>query len=200
MDYLQLPKFRSLGPDFTEKMHQLFISVWNEHAEYRQRQQVNLTKKEIEEITPSFDSPEKMEQFHLKLLQMYREASICPRNSRHYTRSYQETKVSPPQEINNFLFPNPAMAPSMNNNIPAGMQPSMYSMFPFSQTPNYPKVEAQEGNPYILENKPPAQTQPAANIYDIPRFTVQSQPPPQYFPNPSPDFLALLSRSHEKPE
>lgn len=83
-----------------------------------------------------------MEQFHLKLLQMYRDASICPRNNRQYVKTYQETKISPPQEINNFLFPNPTMAP-LNNNIPTGMQANMYSMFPFSQTPNYPKVEAQ---------------------------------------------------------
>lgn len=140
-----------------------------------------------------------MEQFHLKLLQMYREASICPRNNRQYVKTYQESKISPPQEINNFLFPNPGMA-NLNNNMQAGMQANMYSMFPFSQTPNYPKVEAQEGNPYILENKPPAQTQPAANLYDIPRFTVQSHPPPQYFSNPPPDLMAILNRTHEKQE
>lgn len=45
MDYLQLPKFRSLGPDSSEKMHNLFSNIWKEYEVHIVRQQAFLAKK-----------------------------------------------------------------------------------------------------------------------------------------------------------
>lgn len=60
--------------------------------------------------------------------------------------------------------------------MPGTIQAPIFPMFPFSQTPNYPKVEAQDGIPYIIDNKNHNPQQP---IFDM-RF--------QYFSNPAEMF------------
>jgi hypothetical protein len=45
MDYLQLPKFRTLGPDSTDKMHTLFSSIWREYGGHIGRQLALMTRK-----------------------------------------------------------------------------------------------------------------------------------------------------------
>jgi len=48
MDYLQLPKFKSLKSDLTDLMFTLFRTVWEEYVEFGKRQKVNSIKKEID--------------------------------------------------------------------------------------------------------------------------------------------------------
>jgi hypothetical protein len=86
----------------------------------------------------------------------------------------------PQPEVNNFLFQNaPMNVGGMSN---GSMQGQLFPLFPFSQTPNYPKVEAQEGNPYIMENK--QINNPPQPMFDMSRYGMQSHPHPPYFSGP----------------
>jgi hypothetical protein len=134
-----------------------------------------------------------MEQFHLRLLQIYRDSSICPKNVRPPVKSPQEYKSVPSSEANAFLFPNSGLG-AMGSNIPSGMQPSLFPMFPFS---NYPKVEAQEGTPYIIDNKPANNQHPA--MFDMSRFGMQPHPHQSFFQGP-PELFPPLNRPQEKNE
>lgn len=75
----------------------------------------------------------------------------------------------------------------MNSNISVGMQPSIFPIFPFSQTPNYPKVQAQDGIPYIMDNK--NHNQP---MFDMSRYH------PQYYANPT--EMYQINRVQQKVE
>jgi hypothetical protein len=126
-----------------------------------------------------------MEHFHLALLQIYRDSAICPKNSPPQNKTLPDPKpASPPQEINNFLFPAPPLSAALINN---GQLPNhLFSMFPFAQPPNFPKVEAHEGNPYIMDNKMASNALP---MYEMPRFNMQHAHAAFY---PAPDMYQQL--------
>lgn len=54
-------------------------------------------------------------------------------------------------------------------------------MFPFSHNPSYPKIEPQDGNPYILDTKAHVNNTSHGSIFDMARYGLQ--PHPSYFTN-----------------
>jgi hypothetical protein len=84
--------------------------------------------------------------------------------------------------MTDFLYPNQNHASqTINNVIPNQISHSMYSIFPFSHSPNYPKIEPQDGNPYILDPKMHVNNTPQGAIFDMARFGMQHHP--SYFAN-----------------
>jgi hypothetical protein len=80
------------------------------------------------------------------------------------------------------LYPNqnqPSQA--INNGIPAQLSHSLFPIFPFSHTPNYPKIEPQDGNPYILDTKGHVNNSSHGSIFDMARYGMQ--PHPSFFTN-----------------
>lgn len=138
-----------------------------------------------------------MERFHLQLLQIYRDSAICPKSTRTNNKPPTESKPASQPDLNNFLYPNqPLNSGSMGNNQ---MQNSLYPIFPFSQASSYAKVEAQEGNPYIMENKGSNNHQnnsPA--MFDLSRYTLGPHPP-FYSPDLYPQLRANTERMEDVP-
>jgi hypothetical protein len=61
------------------------------------------------------------------------------------------------------LYPNQNQPnQTINNGIPAQLSHTLFPMFPFSHNPSYPKIEPQDGNPYIIYS--PISTNPLVVI------------------------------------
>jgi hypothetical protein len=110
------------------------------------------------------------------LLNLYRSSSLCPKNLGKIQKKEQELKATP-TETSNFMPVNN----NLQNNAPMANQvgPNMFPYFPFPPPTAFPKVEAQEGMTYIVENKQPQQ------LFEMPRYPMQQQqfnPQLEFFP------------------
>lgn len=151
LDYLQLPKFRALPPELSERMLALFRRGWQEYQQFKLNEQASLARKEVEELTPAFDSTDAMHHFHITLLQLYRDSAICPRKS----------KPQPDPKPNGFLYPSP---PQPIQSLQPGQL--LYQYLPYQ--PTFPKVEEEENMPYILNNGMFEMAYPLPNPYYYP--------------------------------